>query len=330
MNAERFARLLAAGLSLGVILAALAAGWLSPDRPGVVEIHARAPQAGGWLPGDLKAQAGEPLRLRLVSDDVVHGFAIGQSEQAPLDLLPGKAVETTLVFERPGTYTFYCTRWCGPDHWRMRGVIEVTGEAGEATRPSPPLYERLGIDLDAPHPASAVPPRKPSAERGAALGIDLPAKYLAREYRRSRSPSQAWQELRANPATSGLSDEQVWDLTAWLWMEPATQASLDAAGQLFAQNCAACHGESGAGDGVVAASLQAKEAESEGFATERRAPADFTDSASALGASPALLQGKILRGGMGSGMPSWGAILSEEQTWALVDFLWTFQFEAGP
>jgi mono/diheme cytochrome c family protein len=45
-----------------------------------------------------------------------------------------------------------------------------------------------------------------------------------------------------------------------------------------------------------------------------------------LSASPALLQGKIIRGGMGTGMPSWGAIFTEDQTWALVAYLWTFQF----
>jgi hypothetical protein len=39
-----------------------------------------------------------------------------------------------------------------------------------------------------------------------------------------------------------------------------------------------------------------------------------------LGASPALLQGKIIRGGMGTGMPYWGPIFTEAQTWALVDY----------
>jgi len=45
-----------------------------------------------------------------------------------------------------------------------------------------------------------------------------------------------------------------------------------------------------------------------------------------LGASSALLYGKIARGGMGSGMPNWGTVFSEEQIWSLVDYLWRFQF----
>jgi mono/diheme cytochrome c family protein len=56
-------------------------------------------------------------------------------------------------------------------------------------------------------------------------------------------------------------------------------------------------------------------------------PANFSDPARILGASPALLQGKILRGGMGTGMPMWGSIFSDKETWDLVAFLYSFQFE---
>ena len=52
-----------------------------------------------------------------------------------------------------------------------------------------------------------------------------------------------------------------------------------------------------------------------------------TDTGAMLGASPALLHGKIIRGGMGTGMPYWGPIFTDEQTWAVVDYLWSFQFE---
>jgi mono/diheme cytochrome c family protein len=55
-------------------------------------------------------------------------------------------------------------------------------------------------------------------------------------------------------------------------------------------------------------------------------PVDFTVSNRMLGASPALLQGKILRGGMGTGMPMWGSIFTEEQIWDLIAHLYSFQF----
>jgi mono/diheme cytochrome c family protein len=58
-----------------------------------------------------------------------------------------------------------------------------------------------------------------------------------------------------------------------------------------------------------------------------QSPVDFTDPRRMLGASPALLQGKILRGGMGTGMPMWGSIFTEEQIWDLIAYIYSFQFE---
>jgi len=64
-----------------------------------------------------------------------------------------------------------------------------------------------------------------------------------------------------------------------------------------------------------------------GSAMSMQSPANFADPARLLSASPALLQGKILRGGMGTGMPSWGSIFTEEQVWDLVAYLYSFQFD---
>ena len=64
------------------------------------------------------------------------------------------------------------------------------------------------------------------------------------------------------------------------------------------------------------------------FGHATTAPADFSNAKHMLGASPALLHGKVLRGGMGTGMPYWGPVFTDEQIWAVVDYLGTFQFRA--
>jgi hypothetical protein len=159
-----------AGLLVLLMVAAAAAiplVGLMRERNSIV-IHGRMAETGGWTPTDLRAEVNEPLHLRLTSDDVMHSFAVGQSEMEPVDVVPGKMSEVTLTFDRPGKYTFYCTRWCGPNHWRMRGVIEVAGE-GEASveeTSANPLYAELGIDIDQPHPAAVTPAARPSAARG--------------------------------------------------------------------------------------------------------------------------------------------------------------------
>lgn len=50
-------------------------------------------------------------------------------------------------------------------------------------------------------------------------------------------------------------------------------------------------------------------------------PASFTATALLEGRSD-VLYAKIRRGGMGTGMPNFGALFTPEETWALVDYLW--------
>ncbi len=78
MKAERLALLFVIVMVIGVPLAAVVAR----SNSGAIEIHAQMADNGGWTPSDLTAQVGQPLHLRLTSDDVVHGFAVGQSADA--------------------------------------------------------------------------------------------------------------------------------------------------------------------------------------------------------------------------------------------------------
>jgi mono/diheme cytochrome c family protein len=320
MKAERLAWFFVIIVVIGLPLVAAVVARSNSDA---IEIHGQIADTGGWTPSNLTAQVNQPLHLRLTSDDVVHGFAIGQSALSAIDVLPGQWATTTLTFDQPGKYTFYCTRWCGPNHWRMRGTIEVTGDVSETTPITPPLYVTLNLDLDAPHPSEVVLGEKPSATRGAALGVRVDRAWEAAE-----SPAQVWQRLRSAAITQGLSDDHVWDLVAWQWRSSTTPERLAEGQQLYAQNCAACHGETGQGDGVIAPSLQ-KTAAMPGMdmaGHETVAPVNFTDAQNMLGASNAILEGKIIRGGMGTGMPYWGPIFTAEQVQAVVDYLWTFQF----
>jgi mono/diheme cytochrome c family protein len=327
---EWLARSLALLVVLGLPLAVLFLWFQNRDASSgkPVEIHARMPEQGGWSLGSLTVRVHEPLNLRLVSDDVLHSFKIAQTDEPAIDLLPGKTVETSLKFDTPGKYIFYCTRWCGPNHWRMRGTIEVQPKGGDpaptAEKAESPLYVSLGLDIDEPHPAQVTPQKMPSAAQGAALGVDLPTAYLSQTFYRTHSPAQVWEIFRRNPIMKDLDDQEVWNLVALIWSSNTSAQTIETGRALYAQNCAACHGESGGGDGVFA-EQQNPDTGMEGHVLE--SPVDFKDPASMLGASPALLQGKIVRGGMGTGMPYWGPIFTEDQIWALVDALYAFQFK---
>ena len=290
-------------------------------------IHARMAEDGGWNPDVILVEVDKPLHLKITSDDVVHGFAVGQMDMQSVDILPGKVTDITLNFDKPGIYTFYCTRWCGLNHWRMRGTIEVAGASDSSEPVSAPLYVSLSLDIDAPHDSPILPGQKPSAIRGQEL-IPNPPLLQSSDYYRSNSPYQVFNGLSATT----LTESQRWDVVAYIWQSNTTPESLINGEQLYVQNCAACHGENGAGDGVFADDLAAAGESSmqtmEGaMDMVMQSPVDFTDPRRMLGVSPALLQGKILRGGMGTGMPMWGSIFTEEQIWDLVAYICSFQFE---
>jgi mono/diheme cytochrome c family protein/plastocyanin len=323
-RSELLTRIVITIFSLGVVAIPLALWAQTPL------IHARIAEGGGWSPDIIQAKVGEPLHLKFTSDDVMHGFAVGQMDMQPVDIEPGMVSETTLTFSKPGIYTFFCTRWCGLNHWRMRGTIEVTGtETGTPEPVSPPLYVSLGLDLDKPHAAPFVPAGQPSAANGQKLAASLLiSQFTTPDYYRSHSPAQLFDDLRS----TGLSDPQRWDLVAAIWQSNTTPAGLATGQQLFAQNCAACHGETGGGNGVFAKKLSAAGAASAQTMSGAQnmvmqTPANFSDPQRMLGASPALLQGKILRGGMGTGMPMWGSIFTAEQIWNIISYLYTFQFD---
>lgn len=290
-------------------------------------IHARMAEDGGWNPDVIQAEVGKPLHLKITSDDVVHGFAVGQMEMQSVDILPGKVTDITLNFDKPGIYTFFCTRWCGLNHWRMRGTIEVSGASTDPEPATVPLYVSLNLDIDAPHDSPIIPNGRPLALNGKFLATNFPISQSP-DYYRSHSPYQVFTDL----SDTSLTESQKWDAVAYLWQSNTTPESLANGKELYAQNCAACHGENGAGDGVFAddlaetgeASMQTMEGAMD---MVMQNPVDFTDPRRMLGASPALLQGKILRGGMGTGMPMWGVIFTEEQIWDLIAYIYSFQFE---
>jgi mono/diheme cytochrome c family protein len=317
-------------IMLGLVMViSIPAIYLWQPTPGIV-LHARMAETGGWTPDNLTVAAREPLHLRLTSDDVTHGFAVGQLDQLAVDINPGEVADITLVFTKPGKYTFYCTRWCSTNHWRMRGTIEVTGSQTRTESAQQPLYVSLGLNIDADHQASITPIAVPSAWRGALLSLKLPEVYRSYEYYLSHTPVDVFLALRSDSTTMGMSDQDVWDLVAWIWRSNTNPEEIRTGKQLYNANCAACHGDQGAGDGVFAdqskTSLE-RNVTNMGLGEQFKRPANFTDPGTMLSTSPAHLQGKIIRGGMGTGMPSWGAIFTEDQTWALVAYLWSFQFQ---
>jgi heme/copper-type cytochrome/quinol oxidase subunit 2 len=129
MKKELFARFLVIFFILTTVSIPIVGRWLTSNKwENTIELQASVFEYGSWSMDHINVTTGEPIHLRITSHDVVHGFAIGGYALTPLEVLPGKYVEATLTFDEPGEYTFFCTRWCGPNHTKMRGTIEVTSK----------------------------------------------------------------------------------------------------------------------------------------------------------------------------------------------------------
>ncbi len=326
MNMERRELLaLAAVVLILVGLPAAALGYQYGLRPAlsstrIIEIRAAAPEAGGFQPDAIQVRAGEKVTLRFSSVDVTHGIAIGPGLGIDLGHVdPGEVKEITLTFEHAGTYTFYCNSWCSPDHWRMRGTVRVDDPVQAEIFPTPqrdPVIEALataGVDIDdqvhaaADHVMPAITlDRPPTAARGEALlsSVQVPADLQDTAWRRSHTPAQALERLVAANPTQSRAD--LADVVAYLWAGDLPQ--LDAAQTLYNKNCAACHGETGAGDGPVASSTANQ-------------PVVFADAGYMFTRRDDVLYAKIRRGGMGTDMPNFGTLFTQAETWAVVDYL---------
>ncbi len=99
---------------------------------GVREFRILAPQ---WYyePSTIKVNPGDTVRFIVTSPDITHGFAINELG-VNLVLSPGVAIVREVVIPPDfpeGTYTMYCSIFCGSGHSYMKGSLIIgAGGAG--------------------------------------------------------------------------------------------------------------------------------------------------------------------------------------------------------
>ena len=67
---------------------------------------------------EIHMPAGEPVRIELTTDDVLHSFWVPQL-QAKTDMVPGRVNHTWLEADEPGRYRGQCAEFCGLQHAKM-------------------------------------------------------------------------------------------------------------------------------------------------------------------------------------------------------------------
>ena len=79
----------------------------------------------------LHVPLGVPVILQLASTDVIHSFYL-PNFRVKQDAVPGSITRLWFQGQEPGDFEFGCAQHCGPNHYKMRGVLSVLEPAAYA------------------------------------------------------------------------------------------------------------------------------------------------------------------------------------------------------
>jgi cytochrome c oxidase subunit II len=80
--------------------------------------------SGGREINELHVPVGQPVKLTMASEDVIHSFSI-PAFRVRHDVVPGHYNSLWFTASKPGRYRLYCTEYCGLWHSKMGGWVTV-------------------------------------------------------------------------------------------------------------------------------------------------------------------------------------------------------------
>ncbi|WP_185829254.1 cytochrome c oxidase subunit II [Sphingomonas ginkgonis] len=90
------------------------------------EVRYRTPEPAGDLltADDIVIPVGVPVRLKLMSADVIHSFWVPKLA-GKMDMIPGHTNSTWFQADTPGIYRGQCMEFCGLEHARMAFTVRA-------------------------------------------------------------------------------------------------------------------------------------------------------------------------------------------------------------
>jgi cytochrome c oxidase subunit II len=77
---------------------------------------------------ELHVPVGKPVRLTLISEDVIHDFGL-PAFRTKVDVLPGRYTDTWFQATKVGRFHLFCDQYCGTSHANMVGWVVVMERA---------------------------------------------------------------------------------------------------------------------------------------------------------------------------------------------------------
>jgi cytochrome c oxidase subunit II len=84
-------------------------------------------QQYGFVPDCAKVPVDTPVKFRLTSTDVIHGFLLPTTNINTM-VMPGFVAEVRTRFTRPGVYNMPCHEFCGDGHHGMWARVSVVAK----------------------------------------------------------------------------------------------------------------------------------------------------------------------------------------------------------
>jgi cytochrome c oxidase subunit 2 len=97
---------------------------IEPDGSATVRLIA---QQYDFVPNCVRVPAGTPVKFRLTSADVVHGFLLPNTNVNTM-VVPGFVAEVRTSFAQPGEYAMPCHEFCGLGHHAMWTRVSVVAK----------------------------------------------------------------------------------------------------------------------------------------------------------------------------------------------------------
>ncbi|MEK7528651.1 MAG: cupredoxin domain-containing protein [Patescibacteria group bacterium] len=98
-----------------------------PDEPAAApSVVSFSMVAKQWAfePATITVKEGDTVKLSITSTDVTHGFAL-PTFGVNASLAPNETTEVEFVADKKGTFTFFCSVFCGEGHTEMSGTLVV-------------------------------------------------------------------------------------------------------------------------------------------------------------------------------------------------------------
>jgi len=82
----------------------------------------------GFFPPVIEVPTDTPVKFRVASADVLHGFHVPYTNAATM-VVPGYVSEVSTSFPTAGTYSFLCNEYCGLGHDSMWSRLTVVDKS---------------------------------------------------------------------------------------------------------------------------------------------------------------------------------------------------------